>query len=60
MEFLANNWGYLIILIVFIVISFIISKVLGEGTPTGGCCGGYIPKDLNVEKSKDDECKKSL
>ena len=60
MEFLAKNWIYIILVIVLIFISFILSKILGDGTPTGGCCGGYIPKDLNVEKSKDDECKKNL
>lgn len=59
MEFLGNNWIYIILVVALIFISFMISKVLGDGTPRGGCCGGYIPKDLNGEKKKDDLTKKS-
>lgn len=53
MEFLAKNWIYIVFIIVLIVISFIISNVLGDGTPRGGCCDGYIPKDLSGEKGEE-------
>jgi hypothetical protein len=52
MGFLIKNWPYIIFFIALVLVSLRISKVLGPGKASGGCCGGYMPEDT-VNKKND-------
>jgi hypothetical protein len=56
MEFLADNWFSIIIVIVIIFMAVKGNKILGGHVRGGGCCGGtYSPSDHISEKKEHDE-----